>query len=496
MLDETETLNTRKLYWFTLLVFLVYKAVCISAFGLQYTDSDQTVMWQAAMDMSGGDFHNLFWYGQTYSSNLESLLAVPLLWLKVPVYLALPIVSGLLSLLPIILFADIAARNNRYAGAILVLLFSLAFPVEHWQTSMLSRGFIQGIACVSLGIYIIYRTRMSVMFSVAGLLISGGIWQNPNAVFLLSALPLMLQRFRPLNRITIALSGSVAATLMWFALRALAVRHMEYVVHPEPSMDWRPEYFMAHIVRLKALLSHTVYMGIYGLIFLALFVLVVPKNKYLLVSVSFLIVLFLIVLGLNKTGDFSDNIFFGPGRFFLAIPYVLLFFVSFTEKGIKKISSRIFIAWFFGVAGYMFVRQSSIQFMCREYAPVFVEKISELKKNCSEIKKIVREKDAVIILTGDHYMQETVTCGCSGLEKDFPVALRPKYERRGWLWADYDKQIPGQVLFMDSHLSEDYTSSVFPSEKVNVRGNGYMLRTGSLSNKEIIQKLFPAEHFH
>jgi hypothetical protein len=283
---------------------------------------------------------------------------------------------------------------------------------------------------------------------------------------------------------------------MWFALRALAVRHMEYVVHPEPALDWRPEYFMDHIVRLKPLLSHSFYLGIYGIIFLTLFIFLVPKNKYLFISVSLLLTLFLVIIGFKKTGDFSDNIFFGPGRFFLAIPYVLLFFVSFTEKGIKKISSRIFIAWFFGVAGYMFVRQSSIQFMCREYAPVFVEKISELKKNCSEIKKIVREKDAAIILTGDHYMQETVTCGCSGLEKDFPVALRPKYERRGWLWADYDKQIPGQVLFMDSHLSEDYISSVFPLEKVNLRGNGYMLRTGSLSNKEIIQKLFPAEHFH
>jgi hypothetical protein len=496
MLDETESLNTRKLYRFTLLVFLVYKAVCISAFGLQYTDSDQTVMWQAAMDMSGGNFHNLFWYGQTYSSNLESLLAVPLLWMKVPVYLALPIVSGLLSLLPIILFADIAARNNRYAGAILVLLFSLAFPVEHWQTSMLSRGFIQGIACVSLGIYIIYRTRMSVMFSVAGLLIAGGIWQNPNAVFLLSALPLMTHRFRPLNRITIALSGAVAATLMWFALRALAVRHMEYVVHPEPALDWRPEYFMDHIVRLKPLLSHSFYLGIYGIIFLTLFIFLVPKNKYLFISVSLLLTLFLIIIGFKKTGDFSDNIFFGPARFFLAIPYVLLFFVSFTEKGIKKISSRIFIAWFFGVAGYMFVQHSNIQFMCREYAPVFVEKISELRKNCSDIKKISKERNTQFVLMGDHYMLETVTCGCSGIDPEFPVALRPKYERRGWLWSELGKQIPGKVLFMESQMPLDTIQTKFTAEKVQVRGNGYLLSTGNLNNREIMQRLFPAEHFH
>jgi hypothetical protein len=496
MSDEAESLPIRKLYRFTLLIFLVYKVVCISALGFQYTDSDQTVMWQAALDMAGGDFHNLFWYGQTYSSNLESLLAVPLLWLKVPVYLALPIVSGLLSLLPIWLFADIAARNNRYAGATLVLLFSVAFPLEHWQTSMLSRGFIQGIACVSLGIYIIYRTRMSIMFALAGLLIAGGIWQNPNAVFLLCGLPLMAHRFRPLSRITIALSGAVAATLMWFALRALAVRHMEYVVHPEPAMDWRPEYFMDHIVRLKPLLSHTFYLGIYGIIFLAFFIVVAPKNKYLYVSVSFLILLFLVVIGFKKTGDFSDNIFFSPGRFFLAIPYVLLFFISFSEKDIKKISSMLLVVGLFGTAGYMFVRHSNVQFMCREYAPVFVEKISELRKNCSEINKIAKDNNAEFVLMGDHYMLETATCGCGGLEKDFPVALRPKYERRGWLWSAYGKQIPGRVLFMESHMPLDTIQKQFTAEKVQVRGNGYLLSTGNLNNREIMQRLFPSEHFH
>ena len=93
-------------------------------------------------------------------------------------------------------------------------------------------------------------------------------------------------------------------------------------------------------------------------------------------------------------------------------------------------------------------------------------------------------------------MVEAITCGCSGFIEDFPVALRPKYERRGWLWAKYGNQIPGKVLFLDSHLPEDSIQKSFSFEKVNVRGNGYMLKTGNLSNKEIMQRLFPAEHFH
>lgn len=496
MVGDNPSIEEKTIYRFTLWVFAVYKAVCIVALGFQFTDSDQTVMWQAAMDMASGDFHSLFRYGQTYSSNLESLLAVPLLWLKVPVYQALPIVSGMLSALPVFLFADIAARNGRYTGATLIFIFTVAFPIENWQTSMLSRGFIQGIACVSLGIYIIYRTRMSIMFSLAGLLIAGGIWQNPNALFLLCALPLMAHRFRPLSRITIALSGAVAATLMWFALRALAIRHIEYVVIPEPGMDWQIHYFIENLRQLNLILSHTFYTGIYGIIFLTLFIVIAPKNRYLLAAVTLLILLIFIFIGFKGIGNFSDNVFFGPGRFFLAIPYVVMYFISFTEKGIKKVSSRFLITWLFGIAGYMFVRHSNVQFMCRKNAPVFVEKISELSKDCLDIKKIYKQKNAAIILTGDHYMQETVTCGCAGIDKNFPVALRPKFERRGWLWADYGKQISGTVLFLDSQLPEEYVQSVFSAERIYLRGNAYVLSTGNLSNKEVMQRLYPAEHFH
>lgn len=499
MPDETESLITRKLYRFALLFFLVYKAACISAFGLQYTDSDQTVMWQAAMDMAGGDFHNLFWYGQTYSSNLESLLAVPLLWMKVPVYLALPIVSGLLSLLPILLFADIAARNGRYAAALLVLVASLAFPDKHWQTAMLSRGFIQGIACVSLGMYVLHRTRMSIMFAVAGLLIAGGIWQNPNTIFLLCTLPLMAHRFRPLSRITIALSGAVAATLMWFALRALAVRHMEYVVHPEPSLEWGWQQFLSQLQRLSNLLAHTFYGGISGIVLFVLFVFIIPKNKWVLMSCLLLLVVFAGVLGTNKISDFSDSIFFGPGRFLLAIPFALIFIVSFAEEALIKINAKaviILLLLLFSAQGYAFVRHCNTEYMCREYAPVFAEKISALKKDCDAIKKVASTNKVDFVLMGDHYMLETITCGCQGLEKDFPLALRPKYERRGWLWAEYGKQIPGKVLLLEGFMPADSVQRKFKSEKVEVRGGGFILETGNASNKEIMQRLFPAEHFH
>lgn len=499
MVSNNPSNKEKTLYRATVWLFLAFKAVCVAALGFQYTDSDQTVMWQAAMDMAGGDFHNLFWYGQTYSSNLESLLAVPLIWLKVPVYQALPIVSGLLAALPVYLFADIAARNGRYGTAALVLLASLAFPDKHWQTAMLSRGFVQGIACVSLGIYLLYRTRMSVMFAVAGLLIAGGIWQNPNAIFLLGAFPLLARRFRPLSRISIALSGAVAATLMWFALRALAIRHLEYVVHPEPNLDWSWQSLSERIQHVGGFIAHTLPTGLAAVFMGFIFLYAIPKNKKVYITLLISIIIFLIISGFNKTADYSDNIFFGPGRYLLALPYLLLFILMQAEKSILKWNTKITllaILTVFITYGFSFVRNCNIQYMCREYAPVFAEKLTELEKNCDEIQQVTTQNNIDFVLMGDHYMLETVTCGCRGFSKDFPLALRPKYERRGWLWAQYGKQIPGKVLLLDSHLPEDTIREKYAAKKVDVRGNGFILTTGNSTHKEIMQRLFPAEHFH
>jgi hypothetical protein len=64
------------------------------------------------------------------------------------------------------------------------------------------------------------------------------------------------------------------------------------------------------------------------------------------------------------------------------------------------------------------------------------------------------------------------------------------------VWSELGKQIPGKVLFMESQMPLDTIQTKFTAEKVQVRGNGYLLSTGNLNNREIMQRLFPAEHFH
>jgi hypothetical protein len=59
-------------------------------------------MWNSAVDYSNGIFLEPFFYGQPLNYMVEALLAAPMLSLNINLYMALPIATGIISLLPFI----------------------------------------------------------------------------------------------------------------------------------------------------------------------------------------------------------------------------------------------------------------------------------------------------------------------------------------------------------------------------------------------------------
>src|ERR1035437_9167200 len=135
-------------YSFLILAF-ADKLYMLIHYGFKFTDDDQMVLCLAAKDMLHGHFYQPCFYGQAYNPLIESFLAVPFLALKIPVYMALPLVTGLLGLFPFILFAFLLRKNFPLAS-----MFSLALPVAlPWFYSALAimpRGFVTGIAIASV----------------------------------------------------------------------------------------------------------------------------------------------------------------------------------------------------------------------------------------------------------------------------------------------------------------------------------------------------------
>lgn len=494
----------RKVYLWALVLFFIHRIICLIAFPLQYTDSDQTVMWQAALDMAHLEFHHPFWYGQLYSSNLESAMAVPLIWAGLPVWAAIAIITSLMSALPVWLFASLAARRQAYTTATAVLLVSLIFPVHYWQTTLLSRGFIQGIFCVSIGLYILFASDKPVRTVFAGFLVGAGLLQNVNAVFLVAAaLPAIAGRQTMVSRVAGILTGAAVAWLGWTALQALAARHPEYTIHSNPSSGWSFETWKTNLQQLDTVWG-TFFMSVAGgfaggLLTLSAIWLAVRPNKRLLAGLILLILMLLLTAGFNKTSDGTISPFFSYARFYLSLPYALLFLLSQSAISLRPAFSQRVLAGLlpvaFGLSAWSFSAASAQSPGAGIYVPVFSDRIANLRKDCADIKRLTDSLRIGHVLSGDHYMLETVSCGCPGLTPGFPKAFRPKYERRQWWWADHQHTVPGRVLYLDGWNQPDTITSRIPGQPVKLRGGAYVLNSGTLDLRQIMQRLFPAEQF-
>jgi len=140
--------------WWLFAIFLGFvfldRMLTLVHFGFVFTDIDQTVMWNGTVDYAAGIFHEPFFYGQNYNFMLEAMLAVPLLWMNIPVYVALPLATTGMVLLPFIALGVYLQKMKHFFWAYLCLTFPLILPLEFNLLTTLSRGVVQAHLFVPL----------------------------------------------------------------------------------------------------------------------------------------------------------------------------------------------------------------------------------------------------------------------------------------------------------------------------------------------------------
>jgi hypothetical protein len=102
-------------------------------------------MWQGVMDYSAGIFHEPRFYGQSYNLMLESLFAVPLYKLGIPIYKALPIITSFFTIFPYLLITFLTFRKKSTTAGLIILSIPLLLLNEYALITCLSRGFVTGI---------------------------------------------------------------------------------------------------------------------------------------------------------------------------------------------------------------------------------------------------------------------------------------------------------------------------------------------------------------
>lgn len=495
-------MSERLLFRILIVLFCLYKAWCFYYFPLHFTDSDQTVMWQAAKDFSQGHFHHPFWYGQAYSSNAESLSAVPFIWLQVPVQVAVPLASSLFSAVSVLFLAAIAKERNGYHSASAVLLLSFAFPHSFWQITMLSRGFIQGIVFVAAGIFILSRRPCFGWMVLSGFLITSGLLQNINAIFLL--LPALV--LVPLNKDSIrsftgTLYGSIFAVLLFWFLQSLVQEGN--IIHAKPALTLSADTWWQNINNLDSLFLHVTpsWPGAFsGLLLICIGLVSLAKGDLRIrIAVLFLLLSILLSAGLSKTADGTENIFYSKGRFFAAVPFALLLLMAYIKvKPSFKYSNTIILLLFLSVtsiAAAGFRKASTPEKFGNGYVPVAISDINSLKRTCFEVYDLAKLNNVGLIISGDHHRLELITCGCPSIIPSFPTAVRPKFERRAWLWRKLKNKKSGNLIYLDNWNSFDTLKNRLPIIVETRMEGGYIIPSDGKTPLQAMRSLFPAEQF-
>lgn len=515
-------------FYTALSAFLVLRAFAFTYFSGNYTDSDQCVIWQMAADFAHFDFRTPFYYGQHYSSGLEAWLAAPFIWLGLPIYRAVPLTTALMSTLPWLWMSQLSIKKHQnYRNAAALLVLSLLFPVEWLQTTYISRGFMQSIFLISLATRIVGHSAIRLTLSI--FLVGWGLLQNVNGLLMLPAVfpfwrDAMDEGITQRSASAMALKtmpgmGLIVGVYLW--LKHLKSTHPEWKIHPTVELNQSWDALWNNLRNLNALLQHT-----YPTAFAVLGITIVAGTTYFLfkpfTKLEKAIFLSTILLpfglfGIEKVGDGTENIFFGYGRYFLAIPFSWGFIWAHSEIQRPKFGNILPPKWLFsilcllgtGLYSYQLWDRTSLNKFGQSYIPVMVYPMNQLKQDAEALSQLCKTDTIGAVVVLGHFILD---CGSLGyplvtpfppqshlnpndttpevfkIDRPIPV-IRPQFERRTWLLNELKKQhyIPRKVAVMDVFKNKSWADSLqIPYTMADVRGPVYIFRTGDLSLTDFI----------
>ena len=100
---------------------MVYRGAILFKYSFYYVDDDQALMWYGTVSFAHFDFHEPCFFGQSYGSMIESLLAVPFYFLHIPLKVALPVSTLIFTTLPFLYLGIKSLENNRMVAAYIIL---------------------------------------------------------------------------------------------------------------------------------------------------------------------------------------------------------------------------------------------------------------------------------------------------------------------------------------------------------------------------------------
>jgi hypothetical protein len=440
----------------------------ITQFLFVYTDSDQTILWHAAKDMSEGKFYEPAFYGQAYNSMLEALIAVPFIRIGVYIPYALGISTLLLSYSVIWLWAWYFYKKKAGLLSLICLALPLFMPSEFQIMIGISRGFVTGISVTLWGIYFLLTNQGKLKLMLAGFCIALGLILNPNTSIILSAFViyyLLKPNAQKIFELTYLSLGFIPALLykvfcIWFY-----TSHPNYNLHIFPNtfqytlQNWL--YIASEVFFVfKGLMPWVNNLGCLSLILLMVLVVLIFKKsnksyEKLAALSGFLFIIF--TFGINKVSDGTGSPFFAYARMYLGIPVLYVFYLSILIHNYKF----RFPVYFIGIIILLSFILKTLplnhhitNIVKHNTGVVKVVKIKDLCLTCDSIATyLTKTKSDIIVLKTK---RDEINYGCPVLSHI--KTIHPSYERRTWIYEqEMTSPRSSLLVYSETPLKEQNT---------------------------------------
>ena len=486
--------------WISLVCFVYIRHLVWLNFSNVFVDSDQTINWLTAVDLSNGKFYSPYFYGQFYNNILEAVCAAPWITMGLPVEKVMPVVVTVLGSLPFLIAFGIFYRRSRYGLAAITMVIALAMPAEYQLITATARGFMGGLVVASLGVVTFVSKRSWLRLSGV-LLCLLSVLINPNATILLFplALYIVLMDYQSIGKAWKSYTAILLVfILVVLQLKAFQLNYAHYEVHKLWTLRFETDFFVHALKNGDTRWCHTIPFlpkngGLLGVVLVLMIPLFIWRFKWTKPTwiVSGFLVFFVFTLFLNKTLDGTTSVFFPYTRMYLGIPLVYIFFIWLSGINVqnKIVFGVVVVALIYGLfQQYNRIPETALVAVRKNPGKVQVQRIKRLCKSCDEIKQLVDKTQTDVLVL--HSKSDEYTYGCKALIPELET-VHPMYERRYW---EYEKHmldtIYSRVLFFDWNLRLD--QEIIPesgelSALKNVQFPAYLLQ----NNTERLVDIYP-----
>ncbi|MBS1940047.1 MAG: hypothetical protein JST38_04125 [Bacteroidetes bacterium] len=496
-------------WWLVFLSLLGARAATIVQFGMRYAGSDDVLFWNVANDFAHGIFREPYVYGQNYNPALESLLAVPLLWCRVPMHVAMPMATTLLALLPFISFSLWHKRRSEWAAALTFLAIPLLLPVQWDLITTMARGFVTGIAALAVLPWTLNVRSPSWRAALIGFILGTALYLNPNAAIF--SLPYCIwflcgtqQRIRAL----LLMAAGSAAPLMaqYFSMRFYTTQPWRIVHRID---DWRMEFHPLDLVPegLQQLGAHFQWLmpvawehGAWVLLLLAATAATATWQRQHKVAIAIAAVFPLILFSLSfaKVHDGFRNVLYPYDRMYLAIPLLTAWALSQLRWRMPATVAAGLVAVAATISAYKATHVASIAAVAVQPeagVPVASWPYSDLVAYGDTVSTVAarHQADLVVGLDGPDGTLHLALCyGGNIVAPNLPPTLYVGLDRRWWRRQEEAETKHEAILFVggDDALWNRLHDGHPTFEALNIAGETFhLLHPQDLTTAQVMERM-------